>query len=138
MSNGLLTQVALYKFRNAKECRVTESNVDRNLHAPVENHKLRDLLQLRKTPKAKVGAQFLFNKDLCYSCEGNTVRIVFAPEKQTEEADVGSYEDSRCAKLVTDMSTLYPDCTIKVWSNNYQWCPFQGGGDIKIHMQEHV
>ena len=139
MKNGSMIHVALYKFRHAKGCGVTESDVHRSLGVPVENHKSRDVLTKRKqTPKTRVGSYFLYNQDVSYSCEANTVRIEVETENQAEEATVGSCEDSRCAQLMHNMRKLYPECVIKVWANNNHFCPFKGGGDIVIYKNTHA
>ena len=128
-----MIKVALYKFLLAKGCGVSNSDMHRHLGTPVENHKsLNILMQRKQTPKTKVGSSFLFNQDVSYSCEEDVVRVV-VHSNQPEEPNVGSYEVSRCAQLVHDMSKLHPDCVVKVWANNDHFCPFKGGGDIVIY-----
>ena len=127
-------QVALYKFHHAKGCGIIDSDMHRNLGAPVENHKSLDvLMQHKQTPKTKVGLNFLFNQDVSYSCEKYAVHVVVPLNNPPEEPNIGSYEESRCAQLVHDMRKLHPDCIIKVWANNDHFCPFKGGGDIIIY-----
>ena len=126
-------QVAVFKFQSTEGCRVTDSPQHSKL--PIPTHRHRDIQDLMVEPNnLRVGCRYLYGYDHPYTVESKKIEFDQAvpTKKLPQESEI-----SRTVDMIQALRSKYGDqCDIKVFADTNHYCPFSGGGDIRIFKKD--